>query len=151
SGAGASRSCAASPPARPADERACALCRGRLRRGGAGAGRARRLDPARPARPPARARRARGGRHPPPLRRGEGGIVSSGIGESAAGPACRRWLVRLPFLLFMALAGVFLSQLLSGRAASVVPSALIGAEAPVTPLPPLEESGLPGLEPSQFA
>lgn len=63
----------------------------------------------------------------------------------------RRWLALLPLALFLALAGVFLAQLLSGRDISVVPSALIGAEAPNTPLPPLEGSGLPGFDPSQFA
>lgn len=62
----------------------------------------------------------------------------------------RRWLALLPLALFLALAGVFLAQLLSGRDVSVVPSALIGRPAPDTPLPPLEGSGLPGFEPSQF-
>lgn len=63
----------------------------------------------------------------------------------------RRWLVFLPLGLFLALAGIFLVQLLSGRDVSVVPSALIGEPAPQTPLPPLEGSGLPGFEPSQFS
>lgn len=63
----------------------------------------------------------------------------------------RRWLTLVPLMLFLALAGVFLAQLLSGRDVSVVPSALIGQPAPDTPLPPLEGSGLPGLEPSRFA
>lgn len=63
----------------------------------------------------------------------------------------RRWLAALPFAVFMALAGVFLFQLVSGRDASVVPSALIGAPAPRTVLPPLEGTGLPGFDPSQFA
>jgi cytochrome c biogenesis protein CcmG/thiol:disulfide interchange protein DsbE len=62
----------------------------------------------------------------------------------------RRWLALLPLLLFIALAGVFAAQLLSGRDSSVVPSALIGAPAPQISLPPLEGSPLPGLDPSQF-
>lgn len=60
-------------------------------------------------------------------------------------------MAALPFAVFMALAGVFLFQLVSGRDASVVPSALIGAPAPRTVLPPLEGTGLPGFDPSQFA
>lgn len=62
----------------------------------------------------------------------------------------RRWLAFLPLALFLALAGVFLAQLLSGRDVSVVPSALIGQPAPDTPLPPLEGADLPGFEPSLF-
>ncbi len=60
------------------------------------------------------------------------------------------WLALLPLLLFLGLAGVFLFQLLSGRDASVVPSALIGAPAPQTNLPPLEGSPLPGIESAAF-
>ena len=63
----------------------------------------------------------------------------------------RRWLPLLPLAVFLALAGVFLAQLLSGRDTSVVPSALIGSPAPQTALPPLENSGLPGLDSSAFA
>ena len=62
----------------------------------------------------------------------------------------RRWLALLPLALFLALAGVFLAQLLSGRDSSVVPSALIGAQAPQIALPPLEGMALPGLDPAQF-
>lgn len=62
----------------------------------------------------------------------------------------RRWLVALPLVLFAALAGVFLYQLTSGKDSSVVPSVLIGREAPATSLPPLESTGLPGLESSGF-
>lgn len=62
----------------------------------------------------------------------------------------RRWLALLPLALFLALSGIFLAQLLSGRDSSVVPSALIGQSAPDTVLPPLESSGLPGLDPAQF-
>ena len=69
--------------------------------------------------------------------------------ETPAG-AKRRWLALLPLLLFLALAGVFAAQLLSGRDSSVVPSALIGAPAPQIALPALEGSPLPGLDPAQF-
>ena len=68
--------------------------------------------------------------------------------DSKATPEPRRWLALLPLLLFMALAGVFLAQLLSGRNTTTVPSALIGQPAPNTPLPPLEGVDLPGFEPS---
>ena len=66
-------------------------------------------------------------------------------------PEPRRWLALLPLLVFMALAGVFLAQLLSGRDNSTVPSALIGQPAPATPLPPLEGVDLPGFEPQALA
>jgi cytochrome c biogenesis protein CcmG/thiol:disulfide interchange protein DsbE len=69
--------------------------------------------------------------------------------ETGKGPR-RLWLTLLPLAVFLALAGMFLLQLVSGRDVSVVPSALIGAPAPQTPLPPLEGSGLPGLDPSMF-
>ncbi|WP_274627162.1 DsbE family thiol:disulfide interchange protein [Arvimicrobium flavum] len=66
-------------------------------------------------------------------------------------PKPRRSLfVVLPLLIFGALATVFLAQLLSGRDISTVPSALIGQPAPQTKLPPLEGSGLPGLESDAF-
>lgn len=57
----------------------------------------------------------------------------------------RRWLVFVPLALFLALSGLFLAQLLSGRDVSTIPSALIGQPAPKTDLPPLEGTGLPGL------
>ncbi len=62
----------------------------------------------------------------------------------------RNWIAVLPLVLFMLLAGVFLLQLVSGRDAATVPSALIGAPAPETPLPPLEGVALPGLEAGMF-
>lgn len=70
--------------------------------------------------------------------------------ESARPRSRRLWLALLPLGLFMALAAIFLAQLLSGRDNSVVPSALIGAEAPQTSLPPLDGIGLPGLDSTQF-
>jgi len=71
-------------------------------------------------------------------------------GEQAP-PRRRVWLALLPLALFLALAGLFLAQLLSGRDNSVVPSALIGAEAPQMQLPGLEGADLPGLDSAAFA
>lgn len=62
----------------------------------------------------------------------------------------RSWLAILPLAAFVALAGLFLSQLLSGRDSSVIPSALIGQQAPTTDLPPLDGLSLPGLKSSDF-
>ena len=62
----------------------------------------------------------------------------------------RAWLALLPLAAFLALAAVFMTQLLSGRDSSVVPSALIGAIAPATALPPLDGTGLPGLDSAAF-
>lgn len=55
-------------------------------------------------------------------------------------------LVLIPLLIFLALAAVFLLQLLSGRDISSVPSALIGQAVPPTVLPPLEGTGVPGFD-----
>jgi cytochrome c biogenesis protein CcmG, thiol:disulfide interchange protein DsbE len=63
----------------------------------------------------------------------------------------RRWLVFVPLALFLALSGLFLAQLLSGRDVSAIPSALIGQQAPSTDLPPLDGTGLPGLANTAFA
>lgn len=65
-------------------------------------------------------------------------------------PSRRSLLVLLPLVLFLALSGIFLLQLMSGRDISVVPSALIGQQAPLSTLEPLETSGLPGFEPTMF-
>jgi cytochrome c biogenesis protein CcmG/thiol:disulfide interchange protein DsbE len=62
----------------------------------------------------------------------------------------RRLLLLLPLALFPGLAALFLMQLLSGRDVSVIPSALIGQQAPETKLPPLEGVDLPGLDSSDF-
>lgn len=62
----------------------------------------------------------------------------------------RKIFVLLPLAVFLALAGVFLMQLYSGRDISVIPSALIGSPAPATDLPPLENLGLPGLASKDF-
>ncbi|AZO40255.1 DsbE family thiol:disulfide interchange protein [Mesorhizobium sp. M7D.F.Ca.US.005.01.1.1] len=66
-------------------------------------------------------------------------------------PPTRRLFVLLPLLIFLGLAGLFLSQLLSGRDVSEVPSALIGLPAPQTNLPALEGINLPGLDSKSFA
>jgi cytochrome c biogenesis protein CcmG/thiol:disulfide interchange protein DsbE len=58
--------------------------------------------------------------------------------------------VFLPLAIFLALAGIFLMQLLSGRDISTVPSALLGEQAPETSLPPLPGLDLPGLDSADF-
>jgi cytochrome c biogenesis protein CcmG, thiol:disulfide interchange protein DsbE len=55
----------------------------------------------------------------------------------ATKPARRNWLTILPLILFAALAGIFLTQLMSGRDTQTIPSALIGSPAPETDLPAL--------------
>jgi cytochrome c biogenesis protein CcmG/thiol:disulfide interchange protein DsbE len=72
------------------------------------------------------------------------------VGTEQRPASRRRWLALLPVVLFLLLAGAFLAQLLSGRDSAVVPSALIGATAPETVLPPLEGMELPGLDTSAF-
>jgi cytochrome c biogenesis protein CcmG/thiol:disulfide interchange protein DsbE len=65
--------------------------------------------------------------------------------QNDAPPAGRRWLTALPFLIFASLA-VFLGwRLFLGRDPSVLPSALIGRQAPAFNLPALPGSGKPGL------
>ncbi|MGU3400940.1 DsbE family thiol:disulfide interchange protein [Brucellaceae bacterium D45D] len=61
----------------------------------------------------------------------------------------------LPLLIFVALAGVFAVQLLSGKDNSTIPSALIGKAAPQTDLPPVEGllrdgAPVPGLNSADF-
>jgi cytochrome c biogenesis protein CcmG/thiol:disulfide interchange protein DsbE len=69
-------------------------------------------------------------------------------------PGGRRWLVALPLIGFIALAGLFLLRLQGGDP-SKIPSALIGRPAPPTALPALEGlvregTQIPGLDPSMF-
>ncbi|MBK5959950.1 thiol:disulfide interchange protein [Rhodoplanes elegans] len=59
---------------------------------------------------------------------------------SEAGSARRRWVLLLPLVIFIALAGLFLYRLGAGDP-SALPSALIGQPAPATTLP-----GIAGLE-----
>lgn len=66
----------------------------------------------------------------------------------------RRWLVALPLVGFLALAGLFLVRLYGGDP-SKIPSALIGRPAPQTPLPALDGlvhngAPVPGLDPAVF-
>lgn len=74
----------------------------------------------------------------------------SAADEAGKKPSKVLWAL-LPLIVFAVLAGIFLLQLLSGRDNSIIPSALIGQAAPQTVLPPLEGSGLPGLDPTSFA
>ncbi|PWJ74828.1 cytochrome c biogenesis protein CcmG/thiol:disulfide interchange protein DsbE [Pseudaminobacter salicylatoxidans] len=66
-------------------------------------------------------------------------------------PPRRRLLLLLPLVIFLVLAGIFLTQLMSGRDVSAIPSALIGHTAPETKLPPLEGISLPGIDSANFA
>ena len=68
--------------------------------------------------------------------------------EQAGEKRPRRLIVLAPLAIFLVLAGLFFMQLMSGRDVATVPSALIGAPAPATSLPPVEGLGLPGLESS---
>ena len=73
---------------------------------------------------------------------------------SAAPRQSRRWLVALPLIVFMGVAGLFLLRLHGGDP-SKIPSALIGRPAPQTALPALEglvNNGvaIPGLDPAAF-
>ncbi|GGD96433.1 hypothetical protein GCM10011390_14030 [Aureimonas endophytica] len=74
--------------------------------------------------------------------------MSAGLDDpGTAAPRRRRSLLLfLPLAAFLALAGVFLAELLSGRDPAVIPSALIGAPTPKTVLPPLAGAAVPGLD-----
>src|ERR1700712_4672604 len=66
----------------------------------------------------------------------------------------RRWLVALPLIVFMGVAGLFLLRLHGGDP-SKIPSALIGRPAPQTALPALDGlladgTQVPGLDPAAF-
>ena len=66
--------------------------------------------------------------------------MSSPVNDETPQPASRRRLMIafLPLVLFIALSGVFLYQLGSGKNASEIPSVLIGSKAPSLDLAPLE-------------
>src|SRR6185295_9470536 len=69
-------------------------------------------------------------------------------------PKRRSWVVALPLVGFVALAGIFLLRLYSGDP-SKIPSALIGRPAPQTALPQLyglarDGAQVPGLDPTVF-
>ena len=64
------------------------------------------------------------------------------------------WLMALPLIGFIALAGIFLLRL-NGGDPSKIPSVLIGRPAPATALPPLQglvsnDAPVPGLDPAVF-
>ncbi|MFG1179760.1 DsbE family thiol:disulfide interchange protein [Xanthobacter sp. DSM 14520] len=59
-------------------------------------------------------------------------------------PRRRLWLVALPLVLFLALAGLFFSRLETGGDPSRIPSALVGKAAPRIALPPLDGLKGPG-------
>jgi cytochrome c biogenesis protein CcmG/thiol:disulfide interchange protein DsbE len=74
--------------------------------------------------------------------------------SDAVAPKRRSWLVALPLVGFLALAGIFLLRLYGGDP-SKIPSALIGRPAPQTALPQLEGlardgAQVPGLNPDVF-
>lgn len=71
-------------------------------------------------------------------------------GQTSAMPPRRRLVALIPIAVFLALAALFLTQLLSGREAGTIPSALIGQPAPATKLPPLPGSGMAGLDSTAF-
>lgn len=61
-------------------------------------------------------------------------------------PAPRRsWMAALPFLIFAGMAAFFAWRLFLGHDPSVLPSVLIGHQAPAFNLPALPDSGKPGL------
>lgn len=62
----------------------------------------------------------------------------------------RNWLALAPLAAFLALAAVFLVQLMSDRNERELPSALIGQAAPPTDLPPLDASKGIGLRNADF-
>ena len=65
-------------------------------------------------------------------------------------PPRRKWLAFAPLALFLALSGVFLAQLMSGRDSQTLPSVLIGQPAPATNLPGIEGLSAPGFSSSDF-
>jgi cytochrome c biogenesis protein CcmG/thiol:disulfide interchange protein DsbE len=77
-----------------------------------------------------------------------------GPAKSDAPRQSRRWLVALPLIVFIAVAGLFLLRLYGGDPAKI-PSALIGRPAPQTALPALaglvnNGAPIPGLDPAAF-
>ncbi|HEV7416344.1 MAG TPA: DsbE family thiol:disulfide interchange protein [Tianweitania sediminis] len=70
--------------------------------------------------------------------------------EARSGRRRRLSVLLVPLILFGVLVAFFLAQLMSGRDASTVPSALINRPAPQTDLPPLAATSLPGLRSADF-
>lgn len=66
-------------------------------------------------------------------------------------PVARRsWMAALPFLIFAGMAAFFAWRLFLGHDPSVLPSVLIGHQAPAFNLPALPDSGKPGLSDSDL-
>lgn len=64
----------------------------------------------------------------------------------------RVWVALLPLVVFLVLAWIFYSLLTTeGRDTSALPSALLDDPAPVLSVPPLEGTGLPGMDAQTFA
>ncbi len=59
------------------------------------------------------------------------------------------WIAFAPVILFAGLAGVFAYQIGSGKDTSELPSMLLGKQAPLTDLPPLDPA-IPGLRSADF-
>src|SRR4029079_10525086 len=98
--------------------------------------------------------RTRGQRRHQALRPHGAGHLMSEPATSDVPRQSRRWLVALPLVGFIALAGLFLLRL-HGDDPSKIPSALIGRPAPSTALPALEGlvnngAAVPGLDPAAF-
>ncbi|MFG1358952.1 DsbE family thiol:disulfide interchange protein [Xanthobacter pseudotagetidis] len=70
--------------------------------------------------------------------------MSEPVPPIAKAPRRRVWIVALPLVLFLALAGLFLSRLETGGDPSRVPSVLVGRKAPAMTLPPLVGLGKAG-------
>ncbi|MFS8037229.1 DsbE family thiol:disulfide interchange protein [Xanthobacter sp. AM11] len=83
--------------------------------------------------------------------------MSPNDGAPAQRPRRRLWLVALPLVIFLALAGLFFSRLETGGDPSRVPSPLVGRPAPVVSLPPLEGlkladgTAVPGIDTAALA
>lgn len=66
-------------------------------------------------------------------------------GGDAAPAGARRWMAALPLVAFVGLAGLFALRLFSGGDPSILPSPLVGQQAPAFNLPALADSHKPGL------
>jgi cytochrome c biogenesis protein CcmG/thiol:disulfide interchange protein DsbE len=75
---------------------------------------------------------------------------------AAPAPRRRAWLVLLPLVIFLALAGLFLTRLETGGDPSRVPSVLVGRKAPAMTLPALPDLrkagvSVPGIDTAALA
>jgi cytochrome c biogenesis protein CcmG, thiol:disulfide interchange protein DsbE len=81
--------------------------------------------------------------------------LTDAMQQDVSGAWRRRLYVLIPLVVFLGLASLFVSRLLSGADPSRIPSALIGHPAPQTSLPPLAGltragAPVPGLDPAAF-